>query len=274
MRRIIFLTMALLATTAATAQYEQIFGRQGCKPEYNEVYYPPAFEKHPFLTWNKFKFNWEDAKSVCMYAKGIGGAWDIGVNIGDTITAKTYIDYDPGPHKTNPLPMSDIFGDFYKVEFWYGPHASGESYALRYLATDSLPVTQQLIDWGIVSTNQGKTNYNVILYAFVFKTEMQYNWGGMYLEDNQIKFMKYWNLTVRLYFTDKKNDIEEVKTKLHYSRSGNTLYFNELINNFALYNLNGNVVYQTKNVNEVNLPDVSKGVYIIKANDKIFKLII
>lgn len=68
--------------------------------------------------------------------------------------------------------------------------------------------------------------------------------------------------------------IEQVKINKPYTISNNTIYFENMVNNFSLYNIQGNVIYQSKMVNEVNLPDnLNKGVYIVKADNQIFKII-
>ena len=107
------------------------------------------------------------------------------------------------------------------------------------------------------------------LYAFVFANEYQYRSGG-YNMDGTLG-ITYYNAPIRLSYKKTTTAIDEIKVN-DYKLINNVIYFNDTVNEFKLYDLQGKLIYQSTGVSEVELPSVNKGVYVVKADDKSFKI--
>lgn len=76
----------------------------------------------------------------------------------------------------------------------------------------------------------------------------------------------YYLDNIKLYLKDLETGFENLNgNALMYSRNGNTLNFNQNIDNLVVYDVQGRNVISTKNVSDINMSKLSNGVYILKS---------
>ena len=188
------------------------------------------------------------------------------VKMGDVIKTQLYIDFH------------DIFpNEYYKIEYWYTsgeydylneyiPITDKRMNPIRFISNDSITITQELIDNNIVSVCSNFTEAKqTLVHAFVYMTEEDYT-----------NCKAYYYIGAMILWIDNTlpNSINEVKTDVSYKIADNTIYFNDLVSTFALYDLQGKLISKANNVNEFNIPsNINKGIYVMKIDNETTKLI-
>lgn len=187
--------------------------------------------------------------------------------IGDTLTLDRFLKHKEGWYDTTKTPTPK------SVEFWYQNYSYYPNpYYAKFLGwndidnPDNFVVTEEMIEFFQYS----ETNYGycyLILFTFngVLVDYRDPASGIMAFSIKAVNRRRYDNETT---------SINEIKTNsVNYTINNNTIYFENTVNIFSLYNIQGNLISQYKNVNEVVLP-LEKGVYIIKTDNESFKIVI
>ena len=274
----IILAMALMLATIASIlaqQSNEFWDRTTYQPGFMGTACPPRITNNPPLT--KVPYIAYKGENMSTMAFSLSAQYTpTEVEMNQVLTLESFV---------NPFNDKDI----YKVEFWYHNTTYTELYRtfleiwiagenggygywhknwycpIRFLSNDNITITQELIDNNIVSVCSDRIDAeNVYIYAFVFETDEDYNEGKAYYCLN--------GLQLWVNKDNMPNSINEVKPNMDYKIIDNTIYFNETVSNFNLYNLQGALIYKASNVNKVSLPTANKGIYIVRADDNSFKV--
>lgn len=179
------------------------------------------------------------------------------VNMGDTLTYKKVRDkiFEKSPNNTYRFLIDP--DEVVITEFWYFYYKD----PMKFMGNDTIVVDDRVIN----EIEDNPENKYKFLTVFIFND---------YEEEYKYRHRSIHMFKVQLVL-NQTTSINEIKSNsANYTISNNTIYFENTINNLSLYNIQGKLISQYKNVSEVSLHSLplEKGIYIVKTDNETFKI--